>query len=140
MSAGDLESGVKVHVFKCWKRKRKEGKGRGRGRERGVQRGNTPGHTGCVLALAVSSDGKFLVSQCHKLSIPVMTIMYVLYLKVSGGKGGTIHVWDPETNGHIHKFTGHRDTVSVSISSPLISFHPKMMVKFSSHQFLHIFV
>ena len=59
-SAGDLESGVKVHVFKCQKRRKREGKrgGRGRGRERD----DTPGHAGCVLGLAVSSDGKFLVS------------------------------------------------------------------------------
>ncbi|CAI8029522.1 U3 small nucleolar RNA-interacting protein 2 [Geodia barretti] len=85
----DLESGVKVHVFKCQKRRKREGKrgGRGRGRERD----DTPGHAGCVLGLAVSSDGKFLAS---------------------GGKGGAVHVWDAETNAHIHKFTGHRDTVS----------------------------
>ena len=43
-----------------------------------------------------------------------MCCLYII-LQASGGKGGAVHVWDAETNAHVHKFTGHRDTVSVSM-------------------------
>ena len=35
--------------------------------------------------------------------------------QVSGGHDGRILVWDAETNTPLHTFTGHRDTVSVSM-------------------------
>ena len=64
LAAGDVASGMKLHVFGNQKRRRK-GKGR-RGRERGrveeVLGKDTVGHSGYVLALAVSSDGAYLVS------------------------------------------------------------------------------
>ena len=136
-------------MFKCQKRRKIEGKRRrgGSGGGREVGRDGTPGHAGCVLALAVSSDGKFLVSFL-KITVSVKTrtplhhhftthlelpcslfprvhlssqllrtsnIEFCIVLQASGGKDGVIHVWNPETNAHIHKFTGHRDTVSVSI-------------------------
>ncbi|KAK3744001.1 hypothetical protein QZH41_010810, partial [Actinostola sp. cb2023] len=46
---------------------------------------------GCILALSISSDGKFLAS---------------------GGKDKVIRIWDPETLKSIHAFTGHRNTVT----------------------------
>ena len=49
------------------------------------------GHSSCILALAISSDSKFLVSGCHD--------------KI-------IHVWNPETMQFIHTFKGHRGPVS----------------------------
>ena len=58
--SGDLESGAKVHVFKGLKRGKREQ--RGRGRKSVIDSHGTPGHSGCVLAIAVSSDEKFLVS------------------------------------------------------------------------------
>ena len=61
--SGDLESGAKVHVFKGLKRgKREQREQRGRGRKSVIDSQGTTGHSDCVLALAVSSDGKFLVS------------------------------------------------------------------------------
>ena len=57
-ATGDLESGTKVHVIKGCLRKQREGNRRKGGREKS----STAGHVGCVLALAVSSDGRFLVS------------------------------------------------------------------------------
>ena len=59
---GDFESGTKLHVFKGQKRL---GRGKGKGKREGRRRGEdveTVGHVGYVLALAVSSDGAFLVS------------------------------------------------------------------------------
>ena len=35
--------------------------------------------------------------------------------QVSGGHDGRILVWDADTNTPLHTFTGHRDTVSVSM-------------------------
>ncbi|KZT34096.1 WD40 repeat-like protein [Sistotremastrum suecicum HHB10207 ss-3] len=49
------------------------------------------GHTDEVLCLAVSSDGKYLVS---------------------GGKDRKIGVWDVESESWIRAFTGHRDIIS----------------------------
>ncbi|XP_064399490.1 U3 small nucleolar RNA-interacting protein 2-like isoform X2 [Halichondria panicea] len=70
-----VETGVKEVIFS--------------GHRKGVE--GVVGHTGHVLALAVSSDGKFLAS---------------------GGQDRVVHVWDVKTNSHVHTFTGHRDTVS----------------------------
>lgn len=50
------------------------------------------GHTDEVLALALSSDGKFLAS---------------------GGRDRRIGVWDAEKDEWIRGFGGHRDTISV---------------------------
>lgn len=49
------------------------------------------GHTGHIYALAISSDGKYLVSGClNKL----------------------IHVWNPNTMEKMHTFKGHRGAIS----------------------------
>lgn len=48
-------------------------------------------HTGHILALAVSTDSKFLVS---------------------GGADKIIHVWKVESCEHVHRFQGHRDIVT----------------------------
>ncbi|XP_064605482.1 U3 small nucleolar RNA-interacting protein 2-like isoform X2 [Liolophura sinensis] len=49
------------------------------------------GHTAHVLAIAISSDGKYLAS---------------------GDRNKLIHIWNPETFDLIHSFRGHRDAVS----------------------------
>ena len=49
------------------------------------------GHTGHVMCLAISSDGKYLAS---------------------GDTVKLIHVWNPDTCEFLRTFTGHRDTVS----------------------------
>ena len=36
------------------------------------------------------------------------------HIQASGGQDRVVHVWDVKTNSHVHTFTGHRDTVSVS--------------------------
>lgn len=57
---GDAVKGTKLHVFRGKKRKNKERK-RLEGGRRSVEEG-TVGHVGYILALAVSSDGTYLVS------------------------------------------------------------------------------
>ncbi|KAE8611959.1 hypothetical protein XENTR_v10012649 [Xenopus tropicalis] len=49
------------------------------------------GHTGHVLCMALSSDGKYLAS---------------------GDRNKLIFIWDPVTCQNLHKFQGHRDAVS----------------------------
>ena len=62
----------------------------------GNKRSVLSGHTRCVESLALSSDGRLLVS---------------------GGWENTINLWDTQTGGVIKTFQGHTDTVlSVSIS------------------------
>jgi len=58
-----------------------------------VHTGDMDGHTDQVLALALSSDGKYLAS---------------------GGKDRKVGVWDAELGNWVKGFTGHRDTISVS--------------------------
>jgi len=72
----DLNTGEKIH--------------RVVGGRRG-QQGYHEGHCSTVLALAVSSDGKFLAS---------------------GDMDKMIHIWDTVTFKRIHTFKGHRDAVS----------------------------
>ncbi|OQR96109.1 U3 small nucleolar RNA-interacting protein [Achlya hypogyna] len=48
-------------------------------------------HKKTVLAVAVSSDGKFVAS---------------------GGVDKLLHVWDAETSAHLESFSGHRDAIS----------------------------
>ncbi|KDO31233.1 hypothetical protein SPRG_03851 [Saprolegnia parasitica CBS 223.65] len=50
-----------------------------------------PDHKKTVLALAVSSDGKFVAS---------------------GGVDKLLHVWDSETSALLESFSGHRDAIS----------------------------
>ncbi|CAH2312597.1 U3 small nucleolar RNA-interacting 2 isoform X2 [Pelobates cultripes] len=49
------------------------------------------GHTGHILCMAVSSDGKYLAS---------------------GDRNKLIFIWNAETCQNLHKFQGHRDAVS----------------------------
>jgi ribosomal RNA-processing protein 9 len=53
---------------------------------------NPDGHVGHVLAVAVSSDGRFLAS---------------------GGMDNFVKIWDTRTNDHFATFKGHRDAISV---------------------------
>ena len=63
---GDVESGCKLYVFKG-QRRRSQGRRKGRRGGKAVGGGGTSedreavGHSGHVLALAISSDGKYLV-------------------------------------------------------------------------------
>ena len=66
VSIGDLENAKKVHVLKNQRQRRRvkgEGKLKAGGRGRKEVDGETVGHVGCVLALAVSTDGTYLVSK-----------------------------------------------------------------------------
>lgn len=58
--AGDAMKGTKLHVFRGKKRRRKRG---GKEREGHSVEEGIVGHVGYILALAVSSDGTYLVSQ-----------------------------------------------------------------------------
>ena len=62
-------------------------------------------------------------------------------LQASGGKGGAVHVWDAETNAHIHKFTGHRDTVSVSMHNNYVVYLKfSGFVAFGNHYNLRVLI
>lgn len=70
---------------------------------KGKQKENPDGHTDEIWTLALSSDGKYLAS---------------------GGKDRVIGVWDVEGADGISwvkGFTGHRDSISVSL--PTFSFY-----------------
>ena len=54
---------------------------------------SSSGHTNEVRALAVSPNGK---------------------LMASGGKDNVVRIWDLTTLKQVHKFVGHRDTITVS--------------------------
>ncbi|CAI9737310.1 small nucleolar RNA-interacting 2 [Octopus vulgaris] len=58
--------------------------------EKGAE-GVKVGHTTHILALAISSDGEFLVS---------------------GDKSKLIHIWNPTNCQHIQTFKGHRDAIT----------------------------
>ena len=68
--SGDVETGSKLHVFKGTRPLKKRKGGRGKGGAAGGGGGGKEkdgrellvGHHGHVLALAISSDGKYLVS------------------------------------------------------------------------------
>ncbi|XP_070559278.1 U3 small nucleolar RNA-interacting protein 2-like isoform X2 [Ptychodera flava] len=72
----NIETGKKEHVIP--------------GGRKGTE-GKHKGHTAHILCLAISSDGKFLVSGC---------------------RNKLIHVWDPVTCDLLHTFKGHRDAIS----------------------------
>ena len=67
-------------------------KGKGKMTAEAHAASETKGHTDEVLALALSSDGKYLVS---------------------GGRDRRLAVWDAETHTWIRSFGGHRDIISV---------------------------
>ncbi|XP_061473904.1 U3 small nucleolar RNA-interacting protein 2 [Rhineura floridana] len=72
----DVESGKKLHVI--------------RGGKKGTE-GSHVGHTAHILAMAISSDGKYLAT---------------------GDRNKLIMIWEAATCSHLYKFTGHRDAVS----------------------------
>uniref|UniRef100_A0A8D2LKJ8 U3 small nucleolar RNA-interacting protein 2 n=1 Tax=Varanus komodoensis TaxID=61221 RepID=A0A8D2LKJ8_VARKO len=72
----DVESGKKLHVI--------------RGGKKGTEDSHV-GHTAHILAMAISSDGKYLAT---------------------GDRNKLIMIWEATTCSHLYKFTGHRDTVS----------------------------
>eukprot|EP01117_Protostelium_nocturnum_P017380 TRINITY_DN7080_c0_g1_i1.p1 TRINITY_DN7080_c0_g1~~TRINITY_DN7080_c0_g1_i1.p1 ORF type:complete len:486 (+),score=179.89 TRINITY_DN7080_c0_g1_i1:130-1587(+) len=74
----DIESGKKLHVFKGKAHTKKD---------------VTEGHNGEILTLALSTDGRFMVS---------------------GGtdKENLIRVWDLEGNKHLDNFKGHRKGIN----------------------------
>lgn len=63
--------GTKLHVFRGKKRRRKRER-----EKRSVEEG-TVGHVGYILALAVSSDGSFLVSQSKESENMYHLILHV---------------------------------------------------------------
>ncbi|KAK2460744.1 hypothetical protein APHAL10511_007214 [Amanita phalloides] len=86
----DLHTGKPLNTFYKTRPPSRTEKGRGRG----TVSGDTKGHTAELLALAVSSDGKYFVS---------------------AGKDRRIGVWDAEKGEWIRAFCGplgHKDTIS----------------------------
>ncbi|XP_077182005.1 U3 small nucleolar RNA-interacting protein 2 [Paroedura picta] len=71
----DVASGKKLHVIHRGKKVTEK----------------SPGHTAHILAMAISSDGKYLAT---------------------GDKNKLIMIWEATTCQHLYKFTGHRDAVS----------------------------
>lgn len=93
----DLSSGKKVVTFH---KKRPPPKDKGKGKGRATGDAEIQGHTDEVLALAVSSDGKYLAS---------------------AGRDRTLCVWDVEKGVWIKSFAGHlghKDSISVGTNSP----------------------
>jgi ribosomal RNA-processing protein 9 len=89
----DLPSGRKVATFHKLKPDDPDvtkGKGKGKSKASGE---DMKGHTDEVLALALSSDGKYLAS---------------------GGKDRKVGIWDVEKGEWVKGFMGHKDSISVS--------------------------
>uniref|UniRef100_A0A8D0FZA8 U3 small nucleolar RNA-interacting protein 2 n=1 Tax=Sphenodon punctatus TaxID=8508 RepID=A0A8D0FZA8_SPHPU len=72
----DVESGKKLHVIPGGKKGKED---------------QHIGHTAHILAMAISSDGKYLAT---------------------GDRNKLIMIWEAATCKHLYKFTGHRDAVS----------------------------
>lgn len=85
----DLSSGQRLATFP-----RLGGKPKGKGKEKAHE--PIEGHVDEVLSLALSSDNKYLVS---------------------GGKDRKVIVWGVQEEKWVKSFTGHRDTISVSVSN-----------------------
>ncbi|TFK53250.1 WD40 repeat-like protein [Heliocybe sulcata] len=80
----DLRTGKKVKVFY------KVAKSKGKGKEKAGE-GEVQGHTDEVLALAMSGDGRYLVS---------------------GGRDRRVVVWDAQKGEWVRSFGGHKDAIS----------------------------
>ena len=87
----DLQSGSRLATFPKQKPV-KTGGLKGKGKAKKADSMDVSGHTDEVLTLALSGDGKYLVS---------------------GGKDRRVGVWDVEKNEWVKGFGGHRDTISV---------------------------
>lgn len=81
----NLKTGKKIATFY---KKRPDTKGKGKQKANPL---DIEGHSDEVLALAVSSDGQYLVS---------------------GGKDRKICIWDPEKDQWVKNFGGHKDLIS----------------------------
>lgn len=88
----DLSSGKNTAVF--YKIRPETSKGKGK------EKVDVEGHTDEVLALALSSDGKYLAS---------------------GGKDRRVGIWDAGKGVWVKGFMGHKDTISVSLGFLLLS-------------------
>lgn len=98
----DLHTGKKLVTFH---KIRPDPKGKGKAKEKA----EVKGHTDEVLALALSEDGKYLAS---------------------GGKDRKVVVWDVEKGEWVKAFGGHKDTISVSQSTPHLM---PILTSFSHH-------
>ncbi|KAF8463760.1 WD40-repeat-containing domain protein [Gautieria morchelliformis] len=95
ISCNDVASGKQLSYAPKLRRQGSTSNGIG-GKGKGKKKGNTPaselsGHSDEVLALALSGDGKYLVS---------------------GGKDRTVGVWDVIGLAWVKGFVGHKDTIS----------------------------
>jgi len=88
----NLKTGKKIATFY---KKRPDTKGKGKEKANPL---DIEGHSDEVLALAVSSDGQYLVS---------------------GGKDRKICIWDLEKDQWVKNFGGHKDLISVRLSRSL---------------------
>ena len=89
----DLLIGKKVTTFKKLRPNKPDVRnGKGKGKSTSLS-GDVNGHTDEILALALSSDGKYLAS---------------------GGRDKKVGVWDVEKGEWVKGFVAHKDSVSVS--------------------------
>ena len=89
----DARTGKRLLVLPKARPEREEGaKSKGKGKGKTKAEGEVEGHSDEVLALALSYDGKFLVS---------------------GGKDRRVIVWDAKDGKWLKTFLGHKDTISV---------------------------
>ena len=92
----DLTNGKKLATFPLIRlpsSKSNKGKGKAKITPTGAN-SDVHGHTDEVLALAISTDGKYLAS---------------------GGRDRILGIWDTESNKWVRGFSGHRDIISVSL-------------------------
>lgn len=91
----DMITGKRVSTCPKLRKPSSQGNGKGKGRAETVE-----GHTDEILSIAVSSDGRWLVS---------------------GGKDRKVVVWDARQMKWVKTFTGHKDGVTVSPPPPVAS-------------------
>ena len=90
---------------------------------------STDGHTDHVLALAVTSDGKFLVRRRHTdvratrthressahLKQPPRASPRLPRRQASAGRDTVVRIWDTAQGTHVHAFRQHRGAVTVCV-------------------------
>ena len=117
--SGDIETGKKLHTIK--------------GGRKGTE-ARHGGHTTQVLCMAISSDGKYLVStstmaaqtlqkqnncvtETHRCPLPRFHLQFewpLILFQASGDMNRAIIIWEPDTCKQLYKLKGHRGAVSVS--------------------------
>ena len=85
--------------------------GKRKGKGRGIVGADVEGHVDEVLALAISSDGRYLVS---------------------GGRDRRILVWDVKEDKFVKAFEGHKDAITVRYYWALVQENTRMALTICS--------